>query len=93
MPTPYQTNCFDYTKIGCKSKSDCVDKCIIELTTKQCLNTNVNRSNNKNHYYYVLCSVYINGSNCEDEYNSPDCFNEYYTIKSFSDLDINYHFD
>ena len=34
MQSPYKTNCFDYTKYGCKSRNDCIDKCTIELALK-----------------------------------------------------------
>ena len=36
LPSPYKTHCFDYSKIGCKSKQDCIDKCTIQLTLKHC---------------------------------------------------------
>lgn len=36
MPSPYKTNCFDYTKIGCKSRKYCVDRCNVEWAKEHC---------------------------------------------------------
>ena len=36
MPSPYKTNCFEYNKIGCKSRRDCVDRCNVEWALKHC---------------------------------------------------------
>ena len=35
LPAPYATNRFNYSKIGCQSIWDCVDKCKVELNLKQ----------------------------------------------------------
>lgn len=89
MPSPYQTNCFDYNKIGYKSRSDCIDKCNIESSLKQCKSlpykVNVNRHNDKDHYNGT-CS--FNYSICEEKYKSPDCINEIYLFKTFFDLKV-----
>ena len=90
MPSPYQTNCFDYNTIGCKSRSDCIDKCNIQSSLKQCnclpSKTNVDRHNNKDHYYNITCS--FNYTICEQKYKSPDCINEYYSSRTIFDFKI-----
>ena len=84
MPSPYKTNCVDYNKIGCKSRRDCVDQCNVEWALEHCngslpSDTIIDRHNDKgifkdrcndNHKEY-----------CEHKYKSPDCINEYYTIR------------
>ena len=93
MPSPYQTNCFDYNKIGCKSRSECVDKCLIEMSLKECnsLNsfTNVDRHNDKDIYNESECIRHLNTKVCEDKYESSDCLNEYFSFKPFTDLTLN----
>ena len=96
LPSPYQTNCLNYTRIGCKSRSDCIDKCHIEMSLKQCnslpLSTNIgpiltdiHRHNDKYQFSISLCSINFNYSICEDKYNSPDCTNDYYSFKLIMD--------
>ena len=90
MSSPYQTNCYNYNKIGCKSRSDCIDKCNIELSLKQCKSLpnkiNVDRHNNKDHYDIKLCN--LSYEICEEEYKSPDCTNEIYSFKTVLDFKI-----
>jgi hypothetical protein len=45
LPTPYKTDCLDYSKLGYKSRKYCIDKCLIESSVKKfnCL-PNVNLS-------------------------------------------------
>ena len=93
LPSPYQTNCLDYKTIGCKSRSDCVEKCHIKMSLKQCnsfpLFTNVDRRNDKHEFSLVtLCSINFNYSICQDKYKSPDCKNEYYSFKLIMDSDF-----
>ena len=89
MPSPYQTNCLDYKKIGCKSRSEYIDKCLIELSLKECnslyLMTNVDARNDKDIYNCSVCYVRINYKVCQDKYKSSDCINEYYSFKPFTD--------
>ena len=89
LPSPYKTNCFDYTKIGCKSRTDCVDKCNIERGLKQCkslpLYTKGDKHNNRDEYKESDCMWYFNYSICEDKYKSPDCINEYFSLKTTLD--------
>lgn len=97
MPSPYKTNCFNYNKIGCKSKTDCVDKCNIEMALKECnesaLFTNMDRHNNKDIYNWSKCSLLFNYSVCQEKYKSPDCINEYFSFKPFSDSPLTGHWD
>lgn len=82
LPSPYQTNCFDYTKIRCKSRSNCIDKCNIEWALKNCnslpLSTNVDIHNNKYKFSSNECIV---PQHCKQKNNLLDCINEYYEIK------------
>ena len=92
MPSPYQTNCYDYNKIGCKSRSDCIDKCNIESSLKQCKSlpdkVNVDRHNDKDNYADNNNSCNFSYSICEQKYKSPDCTNEYYSFKTVLDVKI-----
>ena len=85
LSSPYQTNCYDYNKLGCKSRNDCINKCNIELSLKLCNSlpqfTNVDRHNDKDIYNITNCTMKFDYSICEDEFRSPDCVNEYYFIK------------
>ena len=86
LPAPYKTNCFNYTELGCQSKQDCVDKCQIELSMKQCnnslpLNIYVDVNNDKDVYKFSKCTYYFNYNVCEEKFKSPDCMNEYFLIK------------
>ena len=83
MPSPYKTKCEDYNKIGCKSRRDCVDRCNIEWAFKHCngslpSGTIINRHNDKDTFKKFNDN---NKEFCEQKYKSPDCINEYYTIK------------
>ena len=49
MPSPYQTKCFDYTKLGCKSRDDCIRKCQIDTASKQCDSLPFNTMIRKDH--------------------------------------------
>ena len=99
MPAPYQTNCLDYNLIGCKSRSDCINKCNIETSIKQCnwlpISTNVNKHNDQETYNISSCTHQYdyNENVCEDKYKLPDWMNEYYTIKPVSDSNINQSWD
>ena len=97
LPSPYQTNCFDYTTIGCKSRSDCIDKCNIEGRLKECnslpLWTNVDGRNGKDRYLFGICNSDFNYSICENKYKSPDCTNEYYKFKLISDQKLSQSYE
>ena len=84
MPSPYKTNCVNYNKIGCKSRRDCVDQCNVEWALKHCngslpSETIVDRHNDKDIFKYGCNDNHK--EYCEQKYKSPDCINEYYTIK------------
>ena len=93
LPAPYQINCFDYHQIGCKSRSDCIDKCNIEMSLKKCselpVDTNVDRHNDKNINNLWKCCINYDGSVCEDKYKSPNCLNWYFSIQPFSVVILN----
>ena len=103
LPSPYQTNCFDYTIIGCKARADCVNKCNIERALKQCQSlphwTNVDGYNNKDKYNnnnpnMSLCvASNFNYSICENKYKSPDCINEFFSMKVIFDAPINQSYE
>ena len=92
MPSPYKTKCFDYNKIGCKSRIDCVDRCNVEWTLKHCNgslpmgNTFVDRHNDKDIFKEECDDNYK--EYCNQKYKHPDCFNEYYEIKIISEKKI-----
>ena len=98
LPSPYQTNCFDYTKIGCKARADCINKCNIERALKQCKSlphwTNVDGHNDKDKYNnnninMSNCVVFnFNYSICEHKYKSSDCINEFFSMKLIFDAPI-----
>ena len=96
LPAPYQTNCLDYNKIGCKSRSDCIDKCNIEMSLKQCdslhLYTNMYTHNDKDKYHLSKCIINLNKKICENKFKLPDCINEYFSLKLFNDLPLNESF-
>ena len=89
MPSPYKTNCFDYDKIGCKSRRDCVDRWNVEFKLKHCngllplRHIFVDKHINKD-IFKDECD-HDNKEHCEQKYKSTDCLNEYYTIKLVSD--------
>ena len=103
LPSPYQTNCFDYTKIGCKARADCLNKCNIERSLEQCKSlphwTNVDGHNGKDKYNnnninMSNCVVFnFNYSICEHKYKSPDCINEFFLMKLIFDAPINESYD
>ena len=83
MQSPYKTKCFDYNKIGCKSRRDCVDRCNVEWAFKHCngslpSGTIIDRHNDKD--VFKECND-NNKEFCEQKHKSPDCINEYYTVK------------
>ena len=91
MPSPYKTKCLDYNKIGCKSRRDCVDRCNVEWTLKHCNEslpswTIIDRHNDKDTFKDECNDNYK--EYCEQKHKSPDCVNEYYTIKLVSEKRI-----
>ena len=88
MPPPYKTMCFDYNKVGCKSRRDCVDRCKIEWALKNCngsfpSETIIDRHNDNNKFNDKCRDNYI--EYCEQKHKSPDCINEYHTTKLIFD--------
>ena len=84
MPSPYKTNCFDYNQIGCKSRRDCIDKCHCDYILNYCnstlpMDTVVDRHNDNHKFRDDIKCFKIQF--CEEKYKSPECINEYYTIK------------
>ena len=87
MPLPYKTLCFDYNKIGCKSRRDCIDRCKVEMTFKNYngsfpSETIINRHNNNK--FKDECKD-NDQEYCEQKHKSPDCINEYYSAKLMFD--------
>ena len=84
MPSPYKTNCFNYNEFGCKSRRDCIDQCNVKWALINCNgslpnDTFINRHNDKDKFGNECDDKHK--EYCEHKYKSPDCFNEYYTIK------------
>ena len=84
MPSPYKTNCFDYNKIGCKSRRDCIDKCHSDYILNYCnssvpMGTIADNHNDKDKF--TNDTKCYKTQFCEEKYKSPECINEYYTIK------------
>ena len=82
LSSPYKTNCFDYTKTGCKSRSDCIDKRNIELSLNDFnslpAKTNLDINNDKD----ALNGACKSNEFCQRKHKSPDCINQYYAIKT-----------
>ena len=104
LPSPYQTNCFDYSKLDCQSRSECIRKCQFESALKLCdslpLQTliskeDIQNDNNKYQYKYKYsnCINKFNLSICESKFKSPDCVNEYYSFKPIIPIKLNRSFD
>ena len=58
LPAPYVTNCFDYTKIGFRSRSDCIDKLLnlqklvsLEKCKYLPMYVNMDKSNDRDKYW------------------------------------------
>ena len=95
MSSPYKTNCFNYNKIGCTSRQNCIEKCYAELALIQCKNSLplfsfMDKNNDKDILTSksLLCSLFIQSKFCEDKYKLHDCFNEYYSFKVISDQEL-----
>ena len=92
MPAPYKTNCFDYNKIGCTSRQDCLDKCYVEWALIHCNNSLpsdafIDKNNDKDKF--TSESLNCNPSKfCIEKYKSRDCFNEYYLFQILSENEI-----
>ena len=92
MPSPYKTNCFDYNKIGCTSRQDCLDKCYVEWALIHCNNSLpsdafIDKNNDKDKF--TSESLNCNPSKfCIEKYKSRDCFNEYYSFQILSENEI-----
>ena len=87
MPSPYKTNCFNYNKIDCKSRRDCIDKCHCDYILNYCnstlpMDTIVDNNNDKDKFTNDTKCYKVQF--CEEKYKSPECINEYYTIKPTS---------
>ena len=86
LPAPYATNCFDYSKIGCQSRRDCIDKCKVELNLKECnvLPTfiNVDVLNDKDYFQENYCTKRVDNNQCENIYKSNDCLNQHYSLET-----------
>ena len=95
MPAPYATNCFDYSKIGCQSKSECIDQCKVEINLRECdvlpSFVNMDKSNDRDKYEASDCKESIEKSICEGRFTSNDCFMEHYTLKTVINDEIRKH--
>ena len=88
MSSPYKTKCFNYNKIGCKSRRDCVDRCNVKWAFKNCngslpSETIIDRHNDKD-IYKGTCNDNAK-KYCEQKHKSPDCINEYYPMRLLLD--------
>ena len=86
------SNCFDYSKIGCKSSYDCINKCKIELSLKLCNKLPpyafMDKHNDKD-VYSKDCYINHAQDRCKDKFKSSDCLNQYFIYKPFSVLPLN----
>ena len=95
LSSPYKTNCFGYTKIGCKSRSDCIDKCNIEWSLNNCYSnslpekTNLDINTDKDVFNGACKSTEFR----KRKHKSPDCINEYYEIKTILDSNLKEYLD
>ena len=92
MPSPYKTNCFDYNKIGCTSRQDCIEKCWVEWALIYCNNSLpdkgfIDKNNDKDKFTSdsLDCNPF---KFCKEKYKSRDCFNEYYSFQVLSENKI-----
>ena len=70
LPSPYDTKCMNYTKMGYKSRDDCIYKCQAEIIEKLC--NGIQRN--------ILVSEHSNHS-----FPSVDCINKHYSqIRNFT---------
>ena len=81
LPSPYTTNCFDYNKIGCKSRQDCIDKCNIEWSLRHCNSLPRNIIVDKKNYKDKFLKSCSDTNYCQEKYKSPDCSNQHYSIE------------
>ena len=93
MPSPYKTNCFDYNKIGCKSRRECYDRCNVEWALKHCNSLPTNTILDKNNEINKILKNFNQAHECNEKYNWSDCIDEYYTIKPLSVTQLNTHQD
>ena len=85
MPSPYKTNCFNFNKIGCTSRQDCLDKCYVEWALINCNNSLpsdafIDKNNDKDKFTSESLNCYP-FKFCIEKYKSRDCFNEYYLFQ------------
>lgn len=89
MPAPYKTSCFDYNKIGCKSRSDCITKCQIEWALKHSNSlpfwSDLDIHNDKDQFK-TYCH---DEEHCQQKFASPNCINEYFTLKPMGQTKLN----
>ena len=96
MPSPYQTNCFHYKNVGCKSRNDCIEKCNIELAKEQCnslplnINMDISHANHIYNYSNYQCLKMFNYSICKNKFKSHHCINEYYRFAINDDIHFNF---
>lgn len=83
LPPPYKTNCLDYSKIGCLTRIDCIEKCRNEFSKSG--NYYSSGKNYGNIFIYMGLAQFHNTLLCEEKYESSDCFSEYYNIKMITD--------
>ena len=85
------------TKVGCKSRSDCIDKCNIEGALKEYnslpLWTKMDIHNSKDGYLLGVHNDNFNYSICENKYKSPDCIMNYYEFKRVLDQELNQSYE
>ena len=96
MLSPYQTKCFDYTKLGCESRDDCIRKCQINMALKQCDSLPLDTTIKKNDFTVYMakfnvtpCLLNSNYTSCKVKFKSFDCVNEYYTFKPVVPVPLN----
>lgn len=95
---PYGSDCIDYGEIGFKSRTDCINKCLVNLSLSQCrvLPNHINVDANNNDSFIKndkqrACQRQIRADGqCERKCHHSNCVNHYYThkkitVKPFSD--------
>ena len=96
MPSSYQTKCFDYTKLGCESRDDCIRKCQINMALRQCDSLPLDTMIEKDDFTVYMaifnvtpCLLNSNYTSCKVKFTSFDCVNEYYTFKPVVPVPLN----
>ena len=84
----YKTNCFDYNKVGCKSRNDCIDKCHLKWSLKNCNSLPPHTIWDRHNDQVRITKLCYDQMYCAEKYPWPDCIEEFYSMKTIIDRNI-----